>query len=70
MQDNEIKLFCSVSRVNICFIAGLVLWQKNCTFLWQKKVLCQKKQTTVQYCTFLHSSSSTPLEKNLPILLD
>ena len=25
IQEDEIKLFCSVSRVNICFISGLVL---------------------------------------------
>ena len=48
-QDDEIKLFCSVSRVNIYFISGLVLWQKNFTFLWQKKVLWQKNNSTVLY---------------------
>ena len=29
IQDEEIKLFCSVSRVNVCFISGLVL--RPCT---------------------------------------
>ena len=49
IQDDEIKLFCSVSRVNECFISGLVLrpctvhfcivlrvirWKKTCRYYW------------------------------------
>ena len=49
IQNDEIKLFCSVSRVNICFILGLVLrpdtvhfcivlrvppWEKTRQYYW------------------------------------
>ena len=49
IQEHEIKLFCSLSRVSICFILGLVLppctvhfcivlrvphWKKTCQYCW------------------------------------
>ena len=47
IQDEKIKLFCSVSRVNMCFISGLVL--RSCTVYFCVVLRVPNWKKTCQY---------------------